>query len=135
MKVSRREFAGGIAALAGLAGAASLPLDARAQSSLKASPTGEAPKPAFKPVGVERSKVLKVLSGRNRPDLTPVYKMWEQLTGMHVDLTKIWHLAVMEKLVSQRNEPQYDLMITNTMAEPEIARPAGIFEASRANAA
>jgi iron(III) transport system substrate-binding protein len=135
MKISRRGFAGSIAGLAGLVGAASLPLGTRAQSSQKASPTGEAPKPAFKPVGVERSKVLKILSGRNRPDLTPVYRMWEQLSGMHVDLTKISHLDVMEKLVSQKGDPQYDLMITNTMAEPEIVRPTGIFEPYRAKVA
>ena len=50
---------------------------------------------------MERSKVLKILSGRNRPDLEPVY-------------------------------PQYDLMMENTSAEPEIARPSGIFEPYRA---
>src|SRR5258706_11015227 len=108
---------------------------ALAQSSKKASPTGDAPKPSFKPVGVERSKVLKILSGRNRPDLTPVYKMWEQLTGMKIDLTKISHLDAMEKLIAQKGDPQYDLMITNTMAEPEIARAAGIFEPYRAKVA
>lgn len=132
MKISRRNFSKG---LVGLAGAVSAPGITLAQSSQKASPTGDAPKPAFKPVGVERSKVLKVLSGRNRPDLTPVYKMWEQLTGMSVDLTKISHLDAMEKLISQKGDPQYDLMVTNTMAEPEIARPAGIFEPYRARVA
>ena len=132
MKISRRDFSRGVI---GLAGAAFAPGTVLAQSSQKASPTGDAPKPAFKPVGVERSKVLKVLSGRNRPDLTPVYKMWEQLTGMSVDLTKISHLDVMEKLVSQKGDPQYDLMVTNTMAEPEIARSAGIFEPYRAKVA
>src|SRR5258706_7222718 len=132
MKISRRDFSRGVI---GLAGAAFAPGTVLAQSSQKASPTGDAPKPAFKPVGVERSKVLKVLSGRNRPDLTPVYKMWEQLTGMSVDLTKISHLDVMEKLVSQKGDPQYDLMVTNTMAEPEIARLAGVFEPYRAKGA
>ena len=123
----------GAAAIAGLAGAASLQV--RAQSSQKASPTADAPKPSFKPVGVERSKVLKVLSGRNRPDLTPVYKMWEQLTGMKVDLTKVSHLDAMERLIHEKNDPQYDLMVTNTMAEPEIARASGIFDPYRAKVA
>ena len=123
MKLTRREFSKGAAAIAGLAGAASLQV--HAQSSQKASPTADAPKPAFKPVGVERSKVLKVLSGRNRPDLTPVYKMWEQLTGMKVDLTKVSHLDTMERLVLEKGDPQFDLMVTNTMAEPEIARASG----------
>jgi iron(III) transport system substrate-binding protein len=121
--------------MAGIAGAATVPGIVLAQSSQKASPTGDAPKPAFKPVGVERSKVLKVLSGRNRPDLTPVYKMWEQLSGMKVDLTKISHLDAMEKLIAQKSDPQYDLMVTNTMAEPEIARASGIFEPYRAKVA
>jgi iron(III) transport system substrate-binding protein len=135
MKFSRREFAKGVAALAGLAGAASIPGAAHAQSSAKKSPTADAPKPDFKPVGVERSKVLKILSGRNRPDLTPVYKMWEQLTGMRVDLTKLSHLDAMEKLVEQKNDPQYDMMVTNTMAEPEVVRPSGVFEPYRAKVA
>jgi iron(III) transport system substrate-binding protein len=132
MKISRRAFTKG---LAGLAGAVSAPGITLAQSSQKASPTGDAPRPEFKPVGVERSKVLKVLSGRNRPDLTPVYKMWEQLTGMRVDLTKISHLDAMEKLLSQKNDPQFDLMITNTNAEPEIVRESGVFEPYRAKVA
>jgi iron(III) transport system substrate-binding protein len=134
MKLSRREFSKGVVALAGL-GAASIQGTAHAQSSAKPSPTADAPKPSFKPVGVERSKVLKILSGRNRPDLTPVYKMWEQLSGMKVDLTKISHLDAMEKLVEQKGDPQYDLMVTNTMAEPEIARASGIFEPYRAKVA
>ena len=135
MKFSRRDFHKGVAALAGLAGTAAIQGTAHAQSSAKPSPTADAPKPAFKPVGVERSKVLKILSGRNRPDLTPVYKMWEQLTGMSVDLTKLSHLDAMEKLIGQKNDPQYDLMVTNTMAEPEIARASGIFEPYRAKVA
>src|SRR5258706_5251171 len=53
--------------------------------------------------------------------------MWEQLLGMKVDLTKISHLDAMERLVSQKNDPQYDLMITNTNAEPEIVRESGVF--------
>src|SRR5258706_5322177 len=117
MKISRRDFSKRVI---GIAGAAWAPGAVLAQSSQKASPTGDAAKSDFKPTGVERSKVLKVLSGRNRPDLTPVYKMWEQLSGMKVDLTKISHLDAMERLISQKNEPQYDLMITNTNAEPQI---------------
>ncbi len=119
----------------GLAAAGLVPNAALAQSSMKPSPTGDVPKPTFKPVGVERSKVLKILSGRNRPDLTPVYKMWEQLTGMKVDLTKISHLDAMELLIKHKSDPQFDLMITNTMVEPEIARPEGIFEPYKASVA
>jgi ABC-type Fe3+ transport system substrate-binding protein len=132
MKISRRDFSKSVI---GIAGAVSVSGIALAQSSQKASPSGDAPKPDFKPVGVERSKVLKVLSGRNRPDLTPVYKMWEQLSGMKVDLTKISHLDAMERLISQKNDPQYDLMITNTNAEPEIVRESGVFEPYRAKVA
>jgi iron(III) transport system substrate-binding protein len=130
MNTSRRTFFTVVAGVAGAAYGTTL-----AQSSQKASPTADAPKPTFKPVGVDRSKVLKILSGRNRPDLTPVYKMWEQLTGMKVDLTKISHLDAMEKLISQKGDPQYDLMVTNTMAEPEIARASGIFDPYRAKVA
>src|SRR5215831_4759145 len=142
MKMSRRDFSKRVLGapalargLAGLSGVLAAPGIASAQSSKKASPTGDAPRPSFKPFGVERSKVLKVLSGRNRPDLTPVYKMWEQLTGMKVDLTMISHLDAMARLISQKNDPQYDLMITNTMAEPEIVRTSGVFEPYRAKVA
>src|SRR5258706_15052707 len=61
--------------------------------------------------------------------------MWEQLLGMKVDLTKISHLDAMERLVSQKNDPQYDLMITNTNAEPEIVRESGVFDPYRAKGA
>lgn len=132
MKMTRRQFGQGVAALAG---ASTLPNTVLAQSSAKPSPTGDAPKPTFKPVGVERSKVLKVLSGRNRPDLTPVYKMWEQSSGMKVDFTRLSHLDAMDRLIHEKNDPQFDLMVTNTMAEPEMARPEGIFEPYRAQVA
>lgn len=132
MKMTRRQFARSVAALAG---AGTLSGTVLAQSSAKPSPTADPPKPTFKPVGVERSKVLKVLSGRNRPDLTPVYKMWEQLSGMKVDFTRVSHLDAMDRLIHEKNDPQFDLMVTNTMAEPEIARPAGIFEPYRAKVA
>src|SRR5436190_1790758 len=135
MKLTRRQFSKGLAGTVALAATPLIPGTVHAQSSAKPSPTADAPKPSFKPVGVERSKVLKILSGRNRPDLTPVYMMWEQLTGMRVDLTKLSHLDTMEKLIEQKSDPQYDLMVTNTMAEPEIARASGIFEPYRARVA
>jgi iron(III) transport system substrate-binding protein len=128
MKITRRQFGQGVVALAG---ATALPGTVLAQSSQKASPTADPPKPTFKPVGVPREKVLKVLSGRNRPDMTPVYKMWEQMSGMKVDFTRVSHLDAMDRLIHEKNDPQFDLMITNTMAEPEIARSAGIFEPYR----
>jgi len=97
--------------------------------SQKASPTGDAPKPRIQAGGLGALEGAEgPVRGAIAPDLTPVYKMWEQLTGMSVDLTKISHLDVMDKLRPRRRAiPQYDLMVTNTMAEPEIARSAGIF--------
>ena len=59
MKMSRRDFSTRVLGapalargLAGLAGGLAATGIASAQSSKKASPTGDAPKPSFKPVGV-----------------------------------------------------------------------------------
>jgi iron(III) transport system substrate-binding protein len=137
---SRRQFAAGAMSVPLIAGAAAVgglvqSNETAAQSSIKKSPTGDAPKPTFKPMGVPRAKVLKILSGRNRPDLTPVYRMWEQLSGMRIDLTKVSHLDAMDLLIKQKTDPQFDMMVTNTMVEPEIARPEGIFEPYKAKVA
>src|SRR5882762_740503 len=55
----------------------------------------EPPKPKFKPVGVDRAKILRIYSGRTKPDLTPVYMMWEELTGMKIELTVMSHFDLM----------------------------------------
>ncbi len=134
MKVSRRDFSKGVlgaASAAGLAGAQS-PTAPVSPAAPVPPALEQTPPPTFKPIGIDRSKVLKIYSGRNRPELSPVYLMWEQLTGMKVDLTKISHFDVMPRVVAERNDPQADLVITNTMAEPEIVRPTGAFEPYRA---
>jgi iron(III) transport system substrate-binding protein len=92
----------------------------------------EPPKPKFKPVGVDRSKVLKIYSGRTKPDLSPVYMIWEELTGMRIDLTVMSHFDVMARIVAERSDPQADLMVTNTNVEPEIARASGVFDPYKA---
>ena len=112
-----------ITGLSGLASAVSTSRIGNAQTL-----TGQAPPPQFKPIGIDRSKVLKIYSGRDRPDLTPVYKMWEQLTGMRIDLIKMSHFDVMPRIVAERHDPQADLMVTNTMVEPEIVHGSGVFD-------
>jgi len=61
--------------------------------------------------------------------------MWEQLTGMRIDLIKMSHFDVMPRIVAERNDPQADLMVTNTMVEPEIVRGSGVFDPYRASVA
>ena len=78
------------------------------------------------------SKPLRIYSGRNRPPLAPVYRMFTQLTGVEVEVIRISHHQVCERVVAERNEPQADLLITNTQVKPELVRGSGVFEPYRA---
>lgn len=72
MNMSRRDFSR-VVGFSGLVAAT-----AAANGSSQSTPSQQVPPaldptppPRFKPTRVERSKVLKICSGRNRPDLTP----------------------------------------------------------------
>ena len=71
---------------------------------------------------------LIVYSGRNRPDLTPVYRLFEALTGTAVEVAKVYHHDVGERVVAERNEPQADILLTNSQLALEQIRDAGVFE-------
>lgn len=133
MNISRREFAKGLlgapavmTGLAGLAGVIAAPPPGSAQS-----PIGQPAAPRFKPVGVDRSKVLKIYSARKTPDITPVFTMWEQLTGMRIDYTFVPKFALTKQILAERNDPQADVIVTNSMAEAELMRPSGVFDPHR----
>jgi iron(III) transport system substrate-binding protein len=71
---------------------------------------------------------LVVYSGRNRPDLTPLYRLFESLTGTAVWVAKVYHHDVGERVVAERADPQADVLLTNSQLALEQIRGAGVFE-------
>ncbi len=78
---------------------------------------------------------LRVYSGRNRPDLTPIYRLFEGLTGTAVEVEMIYHLDVERRLLKERDDPRADVLITNSQVAVEAVRAEGIFEPYRAEVA
>lgn len=74
---------------------------------------------------------LRIYSGRNRPDLTPFYRIFEGLTGIAVSVEKVYHLDVEDRIVAERSDPQADLLVTNSQVAVEAVRAAGIFDPYR----
>jgi len=71
---------------------------------------------------------LRIYSGRNRPDLTPVYLLFERLTGIKTTVEKVYHHDVEQRIVAERADPQADLLLTNSQLAVELSRGSGIFE-------
>src|SRR5437588_1978659 len=74
------------------------------------------------------ARTLKIYSGRNRPDLTPVYTLFERLTGIQTTVEKVYHHDAERRVIDERADPQADLLLTNSQLAVELARPSGIFE-------
>jgi iron(III) transport system substrate-binding protein len=74
------------------------------------------------------TKVLKVYSGRNRPDLAPVYRLFEQLTDTSVQVEKVYHWDVEGRVVDERVDPQADVLLTNSQLALQLVEAAGVFE-------
>jgi len=73
-------------------------------------------------------RVLRVYSGRNRPDLTPIYRLFEGLTDVKVEVEMIYHLDVERRLIAERGDPRADVLVTNSQVAVEAVRESGIFE-------
>src|SRR5262249_23397562 len=73
------------------------------------------------------NKELVVYSGRNRPDLTPVYRLFERLTDTTVTVERVSHLAAEKRVLDERNEPRADLLLTNSQLALELVRDSGVF--------
>ena len=71
---------------------------------------------------------LRVYSGRNRPDLTPIYRLFEGLTDTKVAVEMIYHLDVERRLIQERDDPRADVLVTNSQVAVEVVRGTGIFE-------
>jgi iron(III) transport system substrate-binding protein len=80
-------------------------------------------------------RTLRVYSGRNRPDLTPIYRLFESLTDTKVEVEMIYHLDVERRLIDERDDPRADALVTNSQVAVEAVRDTGIFEPYRADVA
>ena len=78
---------------------------------------------------------LRVYSGRNRPDLTPIYRLFEGLTDTKVEVEMIYHLDVERRLIDERDDPKADVLVTNSQVAVEAVRDTDIFEPYRAEVA
>ncbi|HZP94826.1 MAG TPA: substrate-binding domain-containing protein [Candidatus Limnocylindria bacterium] len=78
---------------------------------------------------------LRVYSGRNRPDLTPIYRLFEGYTDTKVEVEMIYHLDVERRLIDERTDPRADVLVTNSQVAVEAVREAGVFEPYRAEIA
>ena len=74
------------------------------------------------------SGLLRIYSGRNRPDLAPVYLLFERLTGIETKIEKVYHHDVERRIAQERADPQADLLLTNSQLAVELARGTGMFE-------
>ena len=75
-----------------------------------------------------REATLRVYSGRNRPDLTPIYRLFERLTDTRVEVEMIYHLDVERRLAEERHDPIADVLVTNSQVAVEAVRGSGLFE-------
>ena len=80
-------------------------------------------------------RTLRVYSGRNRPDLTPVYRLFEGLTGITCQVEMIYHLDVEKRLIDERSDVRADVLVTNSQVAVEEVRGTGIFDPYRAEVA
>ena len=80
-------------------------------------------------------RVLRVYSGRNRPDLGPIYRLFEGYTDTKVEVEMIYHLDVERRLLDERGDPRADVLVTNSQVAVEAVRETGIFEPYRAEVA
>ena len=69
---------------------------------------------------------LSILSGRLRPNLAPLYRLYSGLTGVRVTQDYVYHMDVAEKLTA--NAGKFDVLITNSQVRIEAARALGLFE-------
>ena len=74
------------------------------------------------------SGLLRIYSGRNRPDLAPVYLLFERLSGIETKVEKVYHHDVEKRIAQERADPQADLLLTNSQLAIELARGTGLFE-------
>src|SRR5947207_15198726 len=71
------------------------------------------------------SRELVVYSGRNRPDLTPIYSLFEKLTGTQLTVEKVYHHDAETRVIAEMSDPQADVLLTNSQLALEAVRESG----------
>jgi len=74
------------------------------------------------------ARELRIYSGRNRPELAPVYRLFERLTGIRTMVEKVYHHDAEKRVIAERADPGADLLLTNSQLALEVARGEGVFE-------
>jgi len=71
---------------------------------------------------------LHVYLARDQPDLGPVFRLFEGLTGVVVTVGKIFHLDTIPRVLAERADPLADLLIMYTQVAFEAAGHLGLFD-------
>ena len=71
---------------------------------------------------------LRIYSGRNRPELEPVYNLYRRLTGVEVTVEKVYHRDVGRRVTDEAADPRADLLLTNSQLAMEQLRGAEVFD-------
>jgi iron(III) transport system substrate-binding protein len=74
------------------------------------------------------NRELVIYSGRNRPDLTPVYALYRQLSGVDLRVEKVYHHDIGARVVAERDQPRADLLLSNSQLAMEAIRAEGVFD-------
>jgi Domain of unknown function (DUF305) len=59
---------------------------------------------------------------------TPVYRLYERLTDTAVTVEKVYHHDAEQRVIDERNDPQADLLLTNSQLALEVVRDSGVFD-------
>ncbi len=78
------------------------------------------------------TKSLKIYSGRNRPDLAPVYRLFEELTDTTTEVEQVYHWDVESRVVEERSDAQADILLTNSQLALQLIQDAYVFESYKA---
>lgn len=71
---------------------------------------------------------VRVYSARDAPDLGPIYRLFEGLTDIHVELEKIHHSEAVPRALAERDDPRADLIVMNAQGPLEAVRHLGVFD-------
>ena len=71
---------------------------------------------------------LRIYSGRNRPELEPVYDLYRRLNGVEITVEKVYHRDVGQRITNEATDPRADLLLTNSQLAMEKLRGRDVFD-------
>lgn len=71
---------------------------------------------------------LRIYSGRNRPELEPVYDLYRRLNGVEVTVEKVYHRDVGRRIIDEAADHRADLLLTNSQLAMEKLRGSDVFD-------